>query len=132
MLTAPNRRIRTSEAGGDDIDPPGIHSVTADTERTSFRAIEPRDVRQGDLLLVTQIPGEPLGRLMQSLDGTVFSHSGIAAGRDRADDEPATHLASALAKGLPAGVDVGGVRWDRFDTFWPHRDIYCIPMPDRL
>ncbi|GAA4864483.1 hypothetical protein [Actinomycetospora straminea] len=81
---------------------------------------------------MTQIPGEPLGRLMQDLDGTCFSHSGIAV-LPGGGDGPATHLASALAKDLPdAGLDLGGVRWDPFDLFWDkHRELYCIPMPDR-
>lgn len=104
--------------------------MTGKAERTAFRAIAPDEVRQGDLLLVTQIPGEPLGQLMQRLDGTCFSHSGIAVRTDRDDDAPATHLASALAKRLPSSVDMGGVRWDPFAGFWPSRDLYCIPMSD--
>ncbi|WP_133829341.1 hypothetical protein [Actinomycetospora succinea] len=70
---------------------------------------------------------------MEALDGTRFSHSGIAT---RIDDGtgPATHLASALATELPdTGFDIGGVRWDEFATFWgKHRDLYCIPMTDEL
>jgi hypothetical protein len=95
--------------------------------------MDPLEVRPGDLLLVTRIPGEPLGRLMQRLDGTVFSHSGVAVRTDE-DEGPATHLASALAKDLPGrGIDIGGVRWDAFGEFWErHRDLYCIPMPDDL
>jgi len=88
-------------------------------------------VRQGDLLLVTQIPGEPLGRMMQRLDGTCLSHSGIAVRVDGRDG-PATHLASALTHRLPRTVELGGVRWDSFERFWPHRDLYTIRMPDDL
>lgn len=108
-------------------------AVTAVPEVTTFRSIPPSQVAQGDLLLVTQIPGEPLGQLMQDLDGTCFSHSGIAVRADGLPG-PATHLASALAKDLPdAGPDLGGVRWDRFSTMWDrHRELYCIPMPDSL
>lgn len=69
---------------------------------------------------------------MQRLDGTCFSHSGIAVRVDGSYDRPATHMASALAKRLPSGVDLGGIRWDEFHTFWPSRDLYCIPMPDEL
>lgn len=109
--------------------------MTETAERTSFRGIDPGEVRQGDLLLVTQIPGEPLGQMMEALDGTRFSHSGIAVRHPRGDlDLPATHLASALATKLDGdGFDVGGVRWDPFDELWDkHRDLYCIPMPDHL
>ncbi|MEJ2887977.1 hypothetical protein [Actinomycetospora aeridis] len=89
-------------------------------------------MRQGDLLLVTQIPGEPLGRLMEALDGTRFSHSGIAV-RVEPGDGPADHLASALATKLDDGLDFGGVRWDPFSELWhKHRDLYCIPMSDDL
>lgn len=111
-------------------DLPEQRTVTANTDSTSFRSREPGVPLPGDLLLVTQIPGEPLGQLMQKLDGTCFSHSGIAVRTDDLDDRPATHLASALAKGLPSGFDFGGVRWDEFSAFWPHRDLWCIPMPD--
>ncbi|HWN27373.1 MAG TPA: hypothetical protein VNP37_10465, partial [Actinomycetospora sp.] len=80
---------------------------------------------------MTHIPGEPLGELMQRLDGTVFSHSGIAVRTDQDPDRPATHLLSALAKDLPedGALDLGGVRWDPFSSFRPHRDLWCIPMP---
>ncbi|WP_116710758.1 hypothetical protein [Actinomycetospora cinnamomea] len=84
---------------------------------------------------MTRIPGEPLGELMTKLDGTVFSHSGIAVRTDDREDLPATHLASALAKDIPddGEIDIGGVRWDAFPTFWRHhRDLYCIPMSDPM
>lgn len=107
--------------------------MTESADSTAFRGIDPSDVQQGDLLLVTQIPGEPLGQLMQRLDGTCFSHSGIAVRAPGVDDGPATHLASALAKNLPSGVDLGGVRWDAFDEFWSNdRELYCVSMPRHL
>ncbi|MFC5141966.1 hypothetical protein ACFPK1_27280 [Actinomycetospora rhizophila] len=84
---------------------------------------------------MTQIPGEPLGQMMEALDGTRFSHSGIAVRHPRGDlDLPATHMASALATKLDGeGFDIGGVRWDPFHELWDkHRDLYCIPMPDQL
>ena len=114
-------------------DPPETPSVTVDEDRTTFGVMDPHEVQPGDLLLVTRIPGEPLGELMQRLDGTVFSHSGIGVRTDE-DEGHATHLASALAKDLPDDhdIDYGGVRWDRFDTFWPHRDLYCIPMSEPM
>ena len=115
-------------------DPHGTPSVTANSEATTFQSIEPGAVRPGDLLLVTQIPDEALGQLMQRLDGTVLSHSGIAVHIDekgeRRRDLPANGIASALAENL--GVDIGGVRWDRFEEFWPSRDFYTVPMPDDL
>ncbi len=107
--------------------------MTATQDLTSFRTMEPGQVRQGDLLLVTQIPGEPLGQMMESLDGTRFSHSGIATREPGGDpDGPATHLASALATKLEGdGFDLGGVRWDPFHDLWDkQRDLYCIPMTD--
>lgn len=106
--------------------------MTTTQDITSFEIRSKDEVRPGDLLLVTQIPGEPLGKLMEQLDGTRFSHSGIAVRRDGRRDLPATHLASALAKTLPSAVDFGGIRWDEFTTFWPSRDLYCIPMADEL
>jgi hypothetical protein len=105
-------------------------SVTAGQEATSLWVINPGEVRQGDILLVTQIPGEAVGKLMERLDGTVFSHSGIATRADGAEGA-ATHLASALAQKLPHSLDYGGVRWDLFEKYWENeRDLYCIPMPD--
>ncbi|MEJ2862400.1 hypothetical protein [Actinomycetospora flava] len=82
---------------------------------------------------MTQIPGEPLGQLMESLDGTRFSHSGIAVRLDGGSG-PATGLASALATKLDGeGFDVGGVRWDPFGELWDkHRDLYCIPMSSAM
>ena len=106
--------------------------MTETAESTTFQGIDPGEVQQGDLLLVTQIPGEPLGQLMEALDGTRFSHSGIAV-RVGGGPGPATHLASALATKLDGeGFDVGGVRWDPFGELWAkHRDLYVIPMaPD--
>ena len=64
----------------------------------------------------------------------MLSHSGIAVsidedGRPRRDG-PANRIASALADNLR--YDVGGIRWDRFEEFWPSRDFYTIAMPDVL
>ncbi|MDD7941987.1 hypothetical protein PHK61_26580 [Actinomycetospora lutea] len=82
---------------------------------------------------MTQIPGEPLGQMMQRLDGTCFSHSGIAVRAPGVDHGPATHLASALAKNLPAAADLGGVRWDAFEEFWSKdRELYCVSMERHL
>jgi hypothetical protein len=69
--------------------------------------------------------------MMQLLDGTCFSHSGIAVRVDGRDG-PATHLASALTRRLPGSVEIGGVRWDAFGKFRPHRDLYTVAMPDEL
>ncbi|MDD7966801.1 hypothetical protein [Actinomycetospora lemnae] len=69
--------------------------------------------------------------MMQLLDGTCFSHSGIAVRVDGRDG-PATHLASALTRRLPGSVELGGVRWDAFEKFRPHRDLYTVAMPDDL
>lgn len=97
-----------------------------------FRVIRPDEVRPGDLLLVTQIPDEPLGRLMEELDGTCFSHSGIAI--------PCVHgskcsacrprIASSQIAPLPNATDWGGIRCDDFDHFWPSRDLYAVAMTD--
>lgn len=69
--------------------------------------------------------------MMQQLDGTCFSHSGIAVRVDGRDG-PATHLASALTHRLPGTAELGGVRWDPFERFRPHRDLYTVAMPDDL
>lgn len=61
---------------------------------------------------------------MQDLDGTIFSHSGVALGDGV--------IASAHVGPLPAGgADLGGIRRDQFDCFWPHRDLYRIPIDDQ-
>ena len=115
-------------------DPPGTRNVTMVEDRTSFGVMDPHEVRPGDLLLVTRIPGEPLGELMQRLDGTVFSHSGIAVRMDDRTDLPATHIVSAMSKDIPddGELDIGGLRWDDFPSFWRYRrDLYCIPMSAR-
>lgn len=59
-------------------DPPGTPNVKIVEDRTSLGVMYPHEVRPGGLLLVTRIPGDPLGGLMEELDGTAFSHSGIA------------------------------------------------------
>lgn len=108
--------------------------MTETQDITSFEVRSKDEVRPGDLLLVTQIPGEALGRLMERFDGTVLSHSGIAVSIDEDGrpqrDGPANGIASALADNLR--YDVGGIRWDRFEKFWPSRDFYTIAMPDAL
>lgn len=113
-------------------DPPETPNVTVVEDGTSFEVMDPHEVRAGDLLLVTRIPGEPLGELMQRLDGTVFSHSRLAVRKDGLDGAPATHLASAQVKTVPGDsrIDLGGVRWDAFSSFRPYRALYCIPMPE--
>ncbi len=65
---------------------------------------------------------------MQELDGTCFSHSGIAI-----PGEPGglPRVASSQMTGLPDATDWGGIRCDDFAHFWPSRDLYVIPMsPD--
>ncbi|GAA4772917.1 hypothetical protein GCM10023200_01620 [Actinomycetospora chlora] len=69
--------------------------------------------------------------MMQLLDGTCLSHSGIAVRVDGREG-PATHLASALTRRLPGSMELGGVRWDPFEKFRPHRDLYTVAMPDDL
>ena len=46
-------------------DPPGTPNVTMVEDRTSCGVMDPLEVRPADLLLVTHIPGEPLGELMR-------------------------------------------------------------------
>jgi hypothetical protein len=67
---------------------------------------------------------------MERLDGTRFSHSGIAVRGPGVTEGPATHIASALAENLR--LDFGGIRRDEFKHFWPTRDLYTVAMPQDL
>ncbi|WP_157647353.1 hypothetical protein [Actinomycetospora chiangmaiensis] len=80
-------------------------------------------IQPGDVLLVTPMPGEPLGEMITRLDGSGFSHSGIALG---GDGVASAHL--SFCRSDP--FDIGGVRADRLSHFWEHgQQVYRLPVP---
>lgn len=96
----------------DEVDEVGLERVDAD------------QVLPGDVLLVCRIPGEPLGEMITSLDGSEYSHSAVALTGGRM---ASTHQ-SLLHEGE---VDLGGVRIDEMADFWAgSRDIHRLPVAD--
>ncbi|MDL5159584.1 hypothetical protein [Actinomycetospora termitidis] len=62
---------------------------------------------------MTPIPGEPLGDMITRLDGSGFSHSGIATG-DGDGQMASAHMSFCRTRPF----DLGGIRGDHVSHFW--------------
>jgi hypothetical protein len=97
--------------------------VTCIDHRTTDVAIRPDQVQPGDVLLVTPVTGEPLGEMITRLDGSGFSHSGIALGNGA--------IASARKSFIPTQpFDLSGLRIEKFERFWGKgQSVYRLAVP---
>lgn len=97
--------------------------MTSCVDRTTDTVIEVDHVRAGDILLVTPIPGEPLGDMITRLDGSSFSHGAVAVAGGL--------VASAqLSLTLADPFDVGGVRVHPLSHFWDKgQHVFRLAVP---
>jgi hypothetical protein len=97
--------------------------VTIADNPTTDAVIRPDQVDPGDVLLVTPMAGEPLGGMITRLDGSAFSHSGIALGDGLIASAHQSFLASEP-------WDLSGLRADRFEHFWEKgQSVYRLAVP---
>jgi hypothetical protein len=97
--------------------------VTTDTNGTTDTVVREDQIDPGDILLVTPMAGEPLGEMITRLDGSAFSHSGIALGDSTI---ASAHQSFMLAQPW----DLSGLRAERFEHFWEKgQSIYRLPVP---
>ena len=85
------------------------------------------EVQRGDILLVTQRPGDPLAELIIDLDRSPnhFSHGGVAGGNGTI----ISSYPSTLEGLMP--VEVGGLHHDPFEHFWGYgQSIHRLVLPD--
>jgi hypothetical protein len=91
---------------------------------TTDAVIRPDQVDPGDVLLVTPMAGEPLGAMITRLDGSGFSHSGLALG----DGVIASAHQSFMAS---QPWDLSGLRAEKFEHFWEKgQSVYRLAVPD--
>ena len=97
--------------------------MTSYDDPTADLLVRPDQVDPGDILLVTPMPGEPLGEMITRLDGSAFSHSGLALGDGM--------IASAHQSFLPSDpFDFSGLRADGFEHFWEKgQSVYRLAVP---
>jgi hypothetical protein len=97
--------------------------VTCYDDPTTDLVVRPDQVDPGDILLVTPMAGEPLGEMITRLDGSAFSHSGLALG----DGVIASAHQSFLAA---TPFDFSGLRAEEFGHFWEKgQSVYRLAVP---
>ncbi|WP_331555787.1 hypothetical protein [Actinomycetospora sp.] len=97
--------------------------MTCLDHRTTDVAVRPEQVKPGDILLVTPVAGEPLGEMITRLDGSGFSHSGVAL---------AGGLIASARKSFIAAqpFDLSGLRIEKFEKFWSKgQSLYRLAVP---
>ena len=98
--------------------------MTARAEHTVAVPVGVDAIEPGDVLLVRSVPGEPLGRLITTLDRSPYAHAGIALGNG-------TMMSARQSLFLDKRVDVGGLRVDPLEHFWRDgRSIHRLPVAD--
>jgi hypothetical protein len=97
--------------------------VISHDDPTTDLVVRPEQVDPGDILLVTPMAGEPLGEMITRLDGSAFSHSGLALGDGLIASAHQSFLASDP-------FDFSGLRADEFGHFWAKgQSVYRLAVP---
>lgn len=98
--------------------------MTVRAEHTVAAPVPVEAIEPGDVLLVRSVPGEPLGRLITTLDRSPYAHAGIALGNG-------LMMSARQSLVLDGRIDVGGLRVDPLEHFWRDgRSIHRLPVDD--